>query len=69
MQVTKLYDASPEWLKERGLNGRDARRLFAALCALADYEGQVKDALGEAGHSENDHAHVCDALRFLVDGA
>lgn len=63
----KLYDATPEHLKAVGLNGNDARRLFNALSALADYEGQVKDALRALGHSDWDHSHTCDALRYLVD--
>lgn len=64
----KLYDASPEWLKEHGLTARDAQRLFGALATLADYEGPIKDALDAGGNYRDDHAHVCHALRYLVDG-
>ena len=67
----KLYDASPAWLKEHGLTAKDAQKLFNALCALADYEGPLKDAADKL-RSRNDFGHalsdVCDAIRYLVDG-
>lgn len=63
-----IYDASPEWLKERGLRARDARRLFNALSTLIDYEGTVSDALTATRHQSSAMHEVCDALRYLVDG-
>lgn len=63
-----LYFASIKWLKEQGLKPNDARRLANALCTLADYEGLLKRTLTDRGHSEVDHSHVCDALRYIVDG-
>jgi len=67
----KLYDASPEWLKEHGLSAKDAQRLFNALATLADYEGPLKDAADKL-RSRTDFGHaladVCAAIRYLVDG-
>jgi hypothetical protein len=56
-------------LSKYGLEPRDKQRLERALCTLADYEGPLKQVLcGEIGGHENDHARVCGALRWIVDG-
>jgi len=60
-----------ERLKKYGLGPHDVIRLERALCALGDYDGPIKDALSEIGFGStgySDHAHVCAALRRLVDG-
>lgn len=45
----------------------DARRLEAALCALADHESLVKEALADSGLQPNGLHDVCHALRRIVD--
>ena len=68
--MSLLYDATPAWLRTHGLTPADARRLYRALCTLADFEGTIKRVLCEMGDgaSDYDHMHVCAALRYLVDG-
>ena len=63
-----VYEATREQLEKYGLNGKDARRLIAALCALADYEGPIKQVLQEQSLSYSAHSEVCHALRVLADG-
>lgn len=58
-----LYDATPKWLRAHGLKGRDATRLLRALGALADFEGQIKDA----NRDNWAHNDVCSAIRHLID--
>lgn len=62
------YNATRAHLRAHGLRGKDALRLFRALCTLADYEGAVKVGLSAAGESEWNLHRVCGALRYLVDG-
>lgn len=42
------------------------KALEKCLCALVDYEGEIKDQLREMGGSDWDHHRVCDALRKLL---
>lgn len=67
-QSMPLYGAPREWLRQHGLKRADATTLLRALCTLADYEGPIKRALKDLGHSEWDFHNTCDALRRLVDG-
>lgn len=46
----------------------DVRRLERALCAIADHEGIVCDALVDRGYQRSAMRDVCDALRHIVDG-
>lgn len=60
-----------DWYQKHGIDMHEARRLERALCTLADFEGQIKSVLRDEigdGASDHDHAHVCAALRHLVDG-
>lgn len=60
--------ATKEYLAKYNLGKRDARKLELALCAIADFEGSVKKALIELGHSDHVLHDMCDALRLIVDG-
>lgn len=62
-----MYDATPEWLKKHGLKANDARRLFNALCTLADFEWAIKGSLSGCGMRDHSHSEVCSAIRHLVD--
>jgi hypothetical protein len=42
---------------------------LGALGVLADYEGAIKGALEATEGNQHDHARICRALRFLVDGS
>ena len=59
--------ARAEWYAKFGIDSRQARRLEHALCALADNEGPVGDALSDRGLSRQAVHDVCDAIRHLVD--
>lgn len=52
------------------VKAKDRKKLERALCTLADYEGEIKEALRDLGQggSDWDLHRVCDALRLLVDG-
>lgn len=43
------------------------RRAYAVLDALADYEGEVGDALSETGESRHALHAVCEAMRHIID--
>jgi hypothetical protein len=60
--------ARANWLFGFNIDARGARRLEHALCALADNEGPVADALVARGHSKQALHDVCDAIRLIVDG-
>jgi len=60
--------ADKEHLAKYDVGRREARRLESALCTLADFEGSVKKALVELGHSDHALHDMCDALRLIVDG-
>lgn len=63
-----IFDATKERLTRYGLKRRDAVRLTRALCAMADLEGSLKQALRERGRSDHDLHAVCDAIRLIIDG-
>jgi hypothetical protein len=66
-----LDKAEAERLKKLGITAKDRDRLERCLCTLADFEGLIKDTLRNEvrdGASAYDHAHVCAALRRIVDG-
>jgi hypothetical protein len=50
------------------MGARDAHRLLGAIAVLSEYEGAIKGALQATQGDARDHARVCRALRFLVDG-
>ncbi len=60
-------NATKEHLAKYSVSPREALRLERALCALVDFEGPVKQALGERG-SDWDLHNVCDAIRRIIDG-
>lgn len=62
------FDATKEHLAKFNVDRRDAARLERALCTLADFEGSVKKALSEVGHSDHGLHDVCDAIRLIIDG-
>ena len=68
-EATDALPCDPPPVRPRRLGARDAHRLLGALGVLADYEGAIKCALEATEGDERDHARVCRALRFLVDGS
>lgn len=51
----------------RGARRVNVKALEKAMCALADHEGLVKDALADAGLPPSGIHDVCAALRRIVD--
>jgi hypothetical protein len=60
----KLYDATPDSLREYGLDGRDARRLFTAMGTLMQYHPQIVHAGANGSYLED----VITAMRRIIDG-
>ena len=60
----KLYDATLDSLREYGMDGRDARRLFTAMGTLMQYHPQIVQAGANGSHLED----VITAMRRIVDG-
>ena len=63
-----MPELNREQIKAMGLKAKDVRRIERAYCVLADFEGEIIEAMGGGGNHSHAFSDVCNGLRKIADG-